>query len=34
MLDPKARAEVKNLRETPAGKFALRMYKDYRFGKL
>ena len=33
-LDPGNAAEVEKMRATPAGKFALRMYEDFRYAKL
>ena len=34
MFSSESAAELKKLRETPAGKFVLKMYKDYRFASL
>ena len=33
-VDKESAAEVKKMRSTPAGKFVLRMYEDYRYAKL
>ena len=33
-LDPENAADAKKMRATPAGKFVLRMYEDFRFAKL